>query len=77
MQPASVKGGTKRPVETVRLANGAVGITLDESTNLYSVASKGADGTVRRACVPSDRLNAALEAGQSNQPTPKETANEK
>lgn len=77
LQPAPVKGGAKRPVETVRLANGAVGITLDESTNLYNVASKGPDGTVRRACVPSDRLNAALEAGQNNNPTAKETANEK
>lgn len=42
-----------------RLANGAVVTTLDSSYDVYSVAAKGADGKIRRACVPADRLEAA------------------
>ena len=45
--------------------------TLDESYTLYSVASKDADGTVRRSCVPAERVGAALAAGQNSNPTTK------
>ena len=68
------KTETKRPVaETFRLADGTIGVNLDESTMLFGVASKSADGTVQRTCVPSDRLDAAL----TTQPIAKENANEK
>ncbi len=41
---------SKAPVQRTH-ADGSVSVELDDSTLMYSVARRGADGTIERACV--------------------------
>lgn len=73
------KKGTRKPakIDEVRLANGTVVTTLDSSFDVYSVATKGADGKIHTACVPGEKVESVLAAAQHDNLTKKEVLNEK
>lgn len=80
LQPVKpdTKGREGAPaLRSQRLPNGAVVTTLDSSYDLYSVASKDADGKIQRACVPASRLDAVVNAAQNGALTKKEVLDEK
>ena len=53
------------PVET-RHANGAVEMTLDDSTTMYSVATRNADGTVALQCLPAAQAQKVVKTGKTS-----------
>ncbi len=79
--PAGGKGGAKIKEASVpevrRLPNGAIAMTLDSSFEMASVAVKGSDNKVRRGCMPSDKVETALDAAQNGGLTKKEVLDEK
>lgn len=76
--PADVRRASREPaLKSERLANGAVVTTLDRSYDVYSVATKDANGKIQQACVPADKLDATLEAAQGGELTTKEVGDEK
>lgn len=64
---AKEKKGPRKPAKLVetQLPNGAVVTTLDSSYDVYSIATKGADGKIHTACVPGDRVETVLAAAQA------------
>lgn len=78
--PTTTKGNKKQvALRSEQLANGAIVTTLDQSYDLYSVATKDTAGQIRRACVPAPKLDAAMEAAQNHNHmlNPKEVLDEK
>ena len=65
------------PLRSERLANGAVVTTLNSSYEVYSVATKDADGKIQTACVPAEKVEAVLDAAKNGTLTKKEVLDEK
>ena len=60
---SKAEGKSAPALRSQQLPNGAVVTTLDSSYDLFSVATKGADGKIQRACVPAAQLDAVINAG--------------
>lgn len=70
------RAGKETALKSERLPNGAVVTRLDHSYDVYSVATKSADGKIQEACVPADRLEATLQAADSGELKAKEISEE-
>lgn len=79
LQPKKAEGLRERKSEPVvrQLPNGTLAITLDQSTELSSVAVKDSEGKLHTACVPADKVEATLKAAQEGGLTKKEVLDEK
>ena len=75
--PSTAKGARKFAEPVRQLPNGTRAITLDSSTEVYSVAAKTSDGKVRTACVPAEKVEATLKAAQEASLTKKDVLDEK
>jgi len=68
-QAQAAKGRTQQTVRSapteIRHANGAVEMTLDDSTTMYSVATRNADGTVALQCLPAAEAQKVVKTGKN------------
>lgn len=62
--PRGVLTGRLSP-KPERLANGALRVELTQDQMMYSVATRGADGSVTRHCVPNTTIAERMAAGQT------------
>lgn len=65
-QPAKSRAQAVRNTPTeIRHTNGAVEMTLDDSTTMYSVATRNTDGTVSLQCLPAAEAKKVVKGSKS------------
>jgi hypothetical protein len=58
--PSNARAARRASPQEARQSNGAVGLEVDESSMLYSVARRQPDGTVSTVCVPAATAKSML-----------------
>jgi hypothetical protein len=56
---------TRSAPTEIQHANGAVEMTLDDSSTMYSVATRNADGTVALQCLPAAEAQKVVKTGKT------------